>query len=130
MTERSVAFADVASLSPIEGHGPKRAAWLKEKIESEGVWTAPLKVERTRNLVMDGHHRFEVAKAMGLRRVPVLYFTYEEVEVWTLRPSIEVSGEIILRNHEKGVIFPYKTAKHGFPTGETNFEGVPLDELR
>ena len=129
-TERTIAFVDVASLSAIEGHGPKRVLWLKNKIETEGLWTVPLKVEKTKHLVMDGHHRFEVAKAMGLRRVPAELFTYDEVEVWSLRPKIEVTGEIILRNYGEGVIFPYKTAKHGFPEGAIDFEGVPLDELR
>ena len=130
MTDRCVTFVDVADLCAIEGHGPKRVLWLKDKIEAEGVWTVPLKVERSRYLVMDGHHRFEVAKAMGLARVPAELFTYDEVEVWTLRPKIEVTGEIILRNHDESVIFPYKTAKHGFPEGEPEFEGVPLDDLR
>jgi hypothetical protein len=129
MTESTVVFLDVASLSPIEGHGKKRVLWLKNKIETEGFWTMPLKVERTKSLVMDGHHRFEVAKAMGFRRVPAELFTYDEVEVWSLRPNIEVTGEIILRNHTTGIIFPYKTAKHRFPKDVVKFRGVPLDEL-
>ena len=130
MTERTVVFVDVASLSAIEGYGPKRVLWLKNKIKTEGFWTMPLKVEKTKHLVMDGHHRFEVAKAMGFRRLPAELFTYDEVEVWSLRPKIEVTGEIILRNHTKGIIFPYKSAKHSFPEAALNFRGVPLDELR
>jgi len=130
MTERTVVFLDVASLSVIEGHGPKRVLWLKSKIEMEGFWTRPLKVEKTKRLIMDGHHRFEVAKAMGLRLVPAELFTYDEVNVWTLRPKIKVTSEVIMRNHVKGVVFPYKTAKHSFPDGALYFEGVHLDKLR
>lgn len=130
MTKKNVVFLDVASLSAIEGHGPKRVLWLKSKIEADGLWTKPLKVEKTKHLVMDGHHRLEVAKTMGLRRVPAELFTYDEVEVWTLRPKITVTGEIIIRNHAKGVVFPYKTAKHSFPKRALDFEGVHLDELR
>ena len=129
MLDRFTSYVDVSALSPIEGYSPKRVIWLKDKIEKEGIWTTPLKVEKTKFLVMDGHHRFEVAKALGLRCVPAVFFTYDEVEVWSLRPKHEVTGKIILQNHEVGVTFPYKTAKHGFPEKVNNFEGVPLDEL-
>jgi hypothetical protein len=114
----------------IEGHGPKRVIWLKSKIEAEGVWTKPLKVEKTKYLIMDGHHRFEVAKTMGLQRIPAEFFGYEEVDVWSLRPTIKVTPEVIMRNHVEGKIFPYKTAKHSFPERMLSFEGVQLDELR
>lgn len=127
---RQIEFLEVSALSPIEGHGPKRAEWLKDKILAERAWLVPLKVERSRRLIMDGHHRFEVAKALGLQRVPAYVFSYDEVEVFSLRPKIPVSAEIIYQNHGLGVIFPYKTAKHRFPDFACTFEGVPLDELR
>ena len=65
MNDGKIVYVDVSSLSAIEGHGPKRVRWLKEKIELENIWTVPLKIEKTKHLVMDGHHRFEVAKEMG-----------------------------------------------------------------
>jgi hypothetical protein len=101
-----------------------------EKIEKENIWTAPLKVERSLNLIMDGHHRFEVVKALGLSKVPAEYFTYDEVDVWSLHSNIDVSPQIIFNNHRNKIIFPYKTAKHQFHGIEPKFDGVPLDELR
>lgn len=130
MTDRTVELVEVSSLSAIEGHGPKRAIWLRDKIVDEGIWTVPLKVEKSKGLVMDGHHRFEVAKTLGLSRVPVEYFSYDEVVLYSLRKTIEVTADIIFDNHEKGIIFPYKTAKHDFPGREPNFKGISLDELR
>ena len=129
MSNDFIHYVDVPKLTAIEGHGRKRVLWLKEKIEREGVWTAPLMVEASKFLVMDGHHRFEVAKALGLRKVPAKLFTYDEVEVWSLRSNIKVSREIILDNHESGVLFPYKTAKHKFPECIVEFGGVSLHEL-
>lgn len=130
MTEISIHLVETRDLSPIEGFGPKRVVWLKKKILDEGVWTVPLKVENTHKLVMDGHHRFEVAKALGLRFVPAELFSYDDVEVYSLRKSIVVTPEVILSNAKNEVIFPYKTAKHRFPDTKMTFEGIPLDELR
>ena len=127
---KKVIYIDIKKLSPIEGHGPKRVDWLKKKIIKEGFWTQPLKIEKTKNLVMDGHHRFEVAKKLDLARVPVYTFHYSEVELYSLRKNIEVSADIIFENYRKNLIYPYKTAKHIFPDIFPDFEGVSLNELK
>ena len=130
MNGSKVCLAPVAKLSPIEGHGTKRKEWLARKIQDEGVWKVPLRVERSRMLVMDGHHRLEVARLLKLRQVPVLFYMYDDVTVYSLRKSVAVTPGIIMDNADKGVIFPYKTAKHIFPDDAVEFQGIPLDELR
>lgn len=130
MTRPELRLIDVAKLRPLEGHGPKRVLWLRDKIVDEGIWRVPLRVEASRHLVMDGHHRFEVAKLLGLSRVPAYVFAYDMVEVYSLRPSIEVSPEIIFANDDADVLFPYKTAKHRFPEFDEAFEGIAINELK
>ena len=130
MTRPELRLIEVARLRPLEGHGPKRVLWLRDKILSEGVWRVPLCVEASRHLVMDGHHRFEVARLLGLSRVPAHVFTYDMVEVYSLRPNIPVSPEIIFANDDAGVLFPYKTAKHRFPEIKDTFEGIALNALK
>jgi len=125
-----VRFVEVASLSIIEGHGPKRVNWLLEKIKKEGIWSEPIKVEKSKMLVMDGHHRFEVAKKLGLRIIPAELFSYENVEVYSLRKNINVTSSIILKNAELGIVFPYKTAKHKFPNKISCFKGVSIEDLK
>lgn len=125
-----VVLFEVSLIYPIEGHSKKRVAWLKNKITSEGIWTMPLCVEKTKNLLMDGHHRFEVAKELGLKFVPVEMYGYEEVEVYSLRDDRVVTAQQIFENHKQGVIYPYKTAKHIFKLGDTGFKGVSLNELK
>ena len=126
----NIQLIDVIKLSAIEGYGIKRFNWLLKKIKMEAIWSVPLKVEQTKMLIMDGHHRFEVAKALGLRIVPVELFTYDEVEVYSLRKNIEVTSKIILKNAEAGIIFPYKTAKHKFPDKTAISNGFPLEDLK
>lgn len=129
MTERRLSLIEVKSLTAIEGHGPKRARWLCDKIKKEGIWSVPIKVERSNHLVMDGHHRFEVAKLMGLRVIPALLYDYDEVQVWSLRKNIIVNKEVILNNFKNGLMFPYKTAKHSFPVEDAEIKEISLHEL-
>lgn len=110
-----ISLVDVDKLRPIEGYSSKRAKWLQNKIVKEGAWRKPLAVEKDAYLVMDGMHRLEVAKKLNLARVPCQMFPYEAVEVWSLRKQYRVTRETVTRRALAGDIYPYKTAKHGFP---------------
>jgi hypothetical protein len=87
-------------------------------------------LERKYHLAMDGQHRMEVAKRLGLAVVPALLYRYDEVEVWSLRPDhYTVSGEEIIARALAGDIYPYKTAKHRFPCGILPALEIPLAQL-
>jgi L-serine kinase (ADP) len=124
-----ITFVDPRQLRHIEGFSRRRATWLEKKIVSEGVWTKPLRIERTHFLVLDGQHRMEVGLALGLKVVPCEMFDYDEVEVWSLRPTHEVSRELVIARSLSGDIYPYKTAKHRFPH-EVEELCLTLDSLR
>lgn len=124
-----VSLIEVTSLKHIEGWSRRRVDWLERKILAEGVWRVPLVLEREYHLVMDGQHRMEVARRLGLALVPALLFRYDEVEVWSLRSNHEVSGPLVISRALAGTPYPYKTAKHRFPVGLPALE-IPLDELR
>ena len=79
---------------------------------------------------MDGQHRMEVAKNLGLNVVPCLLYDYKDVEVWSLRENYEVTQKLIVERALAENIFPYKTAKHRFPYGANAVCKIPLDELR
>jgi hypothetical protein len=125
-----IEFVDVATLRHIEGHSARRVTWLAKKIQTEGVWTKPVVLDREHHLVMDGQHRMEVARRLGLAVVPALIYDYTEVEVWSLRPGhYSVSAEEITARALCGDIYPYKTAKHRFPCGELPTLSIPVEEL-
>ena len=66
---------------------------------------------------MDGQHRMEVAKELGLSKVPSIGFKHSEVDFWSLRPkNHDVSLELIMSKSLSGNIYPYKTVKYSFPT--------------
>jgi hypothetical protein len=123
-------FIAVATLKHIEGHSTRRVAWLEKRIRAEGVWTRPIVVDRAHHLVMDGQHRMEVARRLGLAVVPALVFDYRDVEVWSLRPGhYTVSAVEITRRALRGDIYPYKTAKHRFPCGKLPELSIPVESL-
>ena len=121
-------LVNVAYLNRIEEFDPDRVTWLKEKIISEGVWTQPLKIEKKHHLILDGHHRFEVAKLLGLKNVPCEIYDYDDVPTWSLRSEIKISKEEVARKAISGDIYPYKTVKHQFYS--LSKCSVKLDDLR
>lgn len=113
----SVAIVPVAvsDLVHIEGFSRKRVAWLIEKIKREGVWNKPLALDDAHHLVLDGQHRMEAAKALGLAWVPAIKFPYRDVEVWSLRKNHEFDWQLVTQRAIDRQPYPFKTVKHGFP---------------
>lgn len=111
-----IEMVDVATLRHIEGFSKKRVQWLKDKIVREGVWIKPVALDAEHGLVLDGQHRMEVAKALGLRRIPAVRYDYSAIRVWSLRPGKhDFTWETVVCRALAGDIYPYKTVKHEFP---------------
>jgi hypothetical protein len=111
-----IEMVDVTCLKHIEGFSKKRVQWLKDKIVREGVWNKPVALDGSHGLVLDGQHRMEVAKALGLKRIPAIRYDYAAVKVWSLRPGKhEFTWETVVERALAGDIYPYKTVKHEFP---------------
>jgi hypothetical protein len=125
-----VVYVETSTLRHIEDFSRRRVAWLAKKIQHEGVWTKPVVLDRAHHLVMDGQHRMEVARRLGLKVIPAILFDYAEVEVWSLRPKTHtVTADEITARALSGDIYPYKTAKHRFPCGELPELTLSLTEL-
>lgn len=123
-----VVMIDPAKLRHIEGFSARRVQWLRKKVMSEGRWVKPIALDNKHNLVLDGQHRMEVALALVLKRVPAVKFSYDDVEVWSLRPKYSFTWKDVVARAIAGDLYPYKTVKHRFPHDlpECDF---PLDEL-
>ena len=111
---KSITLVDVKDLKRIEDHDKERVNILKDKILSEKYWTVPLIVEKG-GYILDGHHRFEVAKLLNLTKIPAIVVDYNDVKVWSLRKEIEISSEIVKEYVDNNNIYPYKTVKHKYP---------------
>ena len=121
-------YINPKKLNPIEDYSQERVDWLLKKIKSEMEWSVPLAISIEHNLVMDGHHRLQVSLKLNLKKVPCYFYSYNEINPYSLRKEIEVNSDIIIDNFLKSVIFPYKTAKHDLPLHD--FKPIMLEELR
>ena len=63
---------------------------------------------------MDGHHRFNVAKLIGLSRVPAILLDYEQdhVILTSWREDIYIDKTVIFDHIAERKLFPHKTTRH------------------
>lgn len=125
-----IQYVEVSQLHGIEEYGLERVEVLLHEITEQGVWTVPIIVSKGTNLVLDGQHRLEAAKQLGLVRLPAVLTDYQDVTVWSLRKEIRVNPSRVEKTVLKdGSIYPYKTVKHKFPFDVPTIR-IPLEELR
>lgn len=117
-------------LRPNECTSLKGILQLRNKVLSEGLWKTPILVETSSFSILDGHHRTEVAKLLGLTKVPVVMVDYSDSRLClsARRDDVLVSPEEVIRRSKSGDFFPWKTTKHVLSPGvqETS---IPLSEL-
>ncbi|MDG4696929.1 ParB N-terminal domain-containing protein [Providencia sp. CRE-3FA-0001] len=107
-------LVNIDNIQITEEHIPERVEWLIEKIKAEALWRVPLLLEENSYAIMDGHHRFEVAKKLGLRRVPAVMLNYNlpSVQVISWREDFVINKSIVQSYIKDKKIFPHKTTKH------------------
>jgi hypothetical protein len=130
MSALPIEKVSVDRLRHIEGYSRKRVDWLAQKILDEGVWTKPVALDETHDLVLDGQHRMETAKRLGLKWVPAVRYVYAQVELWSLRPAHQFDWQRVTERALAEQPYPYKTVKHRFPDGGLPQIAIPLEHLR
>jgi len=127
---RELRLLDLKEICETEEHSAKDVYSLAESILKLGFWTIPIAVENSTFAIMDGHHRFNAAKRMGLKRVPCVLMDYKTSGVTLLswRPEIGVSVTDIFLMISESKKYPLKTTRHIFhpPVDEVS---IPLDLL-
>jgi hypothetical protein len=118
----------VAGLRHIEGFSQSRVDWVADKIRRDGRWTKPLAIDDEHDLVLDGQHRMEAARILGLEWVPAVRYRYADVHLWSLRAEYTFSWREVTRRALSGDIYPYKTVKHRFEPALPAMD-IPLEDL-
>ncbi|MBD9369453.1 hypothetical protein [Xanthomonas sp. XNM01] len=130
VTGVSIELVPVDRLRHIEGFSRRRVEWLVRKIEAEAIWNKPVALDTEHDLVLDGQHRMEAARLLGLLRIPAVRYAYERVEVWSLRPNHVFDWRLVTKRALAGQPYPYKTVKHAFPAGGLPACAYPIAALR
>jgi hypothetical protein len=121
---------DLKDIIETEEHLHDRVIWLKGKIIEERVWRIPLILERNTLAIMDGHHRFNVAKLIGLSRVPAILLDYEQdyVILTSWRGDVYIDKNVVFDFIYKRKLFPHKTTRHIITPNPEELE-IPLSFL-
>ena len=127
--EKSVYFANVDELHPVEDYDSNRLDCIEKHIIKDGYWITPIKISEKHQTVMDGHHSLALAINKGYKRVPVIGFNYDNVDIFSLHEEVKINKNIIVMNALEKRIMPYKTAKHILPPHTYECK-IKLEELK
>ncbi len=113
--DHRILLVPVSDLRPTEETMTEHVFEVKADIERAGIWTDPIRVERSSLAVMDGHHRLAAARLLALTMVPCVAYKYSEVLVTSMRCDYAVDEVTIIARALTGDLFPFKTTRHAFP---------------
>jgi uncharacterized protein (DUF1015 family) len=113
---------------------------LLKEIMSDGMLKKPILVDKNTLTILDGHHRLNVLKKLGLRKIPVVLVDYNDphivVRKWGTNRILDKRE--VLKVARCGKLFPPKTTQH-FVLMNDGFEhvealqrevNIPLEKLR
>lgn len=119
MTGPDFVLVPPSALRPTEAFHPDQVRAVIALIVAGQAWTQPICVERVTLAILDGHHRHAAALQLGLARVPVRMFDYDQVALGSWRDDWCPTREEVLRRARDGDLYPPKTTRHTFAAGET-----------
>lgn len=107
---------DLSSLQETEEIYIDNFLLLKDKIKSAKFWTAPIIIEKNNFAILDGHHRFNVAKELNFKRIPCYIVDYNDkrITVSSWRDGINIDKDLVYRYINNKKKFKAKTTKHDF----------------
>ena len=131
---------DYVTLVPLEWLKPheeikeKARDKLLQMTEKWGGFTKPLIVDKNTGSLLDGHHRFSVAKIMNLTSVPAICVDYllDEniiVETWPNSNLHSISKNDVLEMCLSSSLYPAKTSRHIFSYDVPPIF-IPLEDLK
>lgn len=102
-------------LHPHEGVIEGYIDYIAEDIRSSNYIKYPIVVDARTLIILDGHHRVEVFKRLGIQYIPAFLVDYiqDYIDVYPLRKEIPISKSAIIEMALfKKSLYPPKTSKH------------------
>jgi ParB-like chromosome segregation protein Spo0J len=103
---------------------------LAGQIKSDGFILYPIIVDARSMVILDGHHRFNAIKSLGLRFSPVRMVDYssQDISVTSWREGEAVDKAMVIEAGLSGKRMRPKTSRHSIAGGQVQFK-VLLDDL-
>jgi hypothetical protein len=113
----NISLLPLKDLKEHEDTDPKTLKEIKKGILSSGTLFYPVVVDRKTKVILDGHHRVEVFRQLGIEKIPTFLIDYFDprviLDTWR---NMKITKHDVLRLVQKGQKLPHKTTKHMFLT--------------
>jgi len=90
---------------------------LIKEIKHDGFIRNPIIVDKNTMIILDGHHRFNAIKSIGLTSSPVYLVDYnnKKITVSAWRNGEKVTKKLVVEAGLSGKLLKPKTSKHYIP---------------
>lgn len=112
--ELKTCIVSVDRLLPHEQVVQGKVEAVKRLILGSGYVKFPILVDLNTFTVLDGHHRLEAVKALGLKMIPVFFVDYfkDYVLVKSFRKEFLVTKGLVIEAARARKLLPPKTSRH------------------
>ena len=112
-----VDLVSLGLLRPHEGTISKKVDELEKMTHRWKAYVLPLVVDKKTGVILDGHHRHQVALRLGLECLPCVQVDYIgddtiELDVWPNCGRDSVKKEEVIKAGLNGELFTPKTSRH------------------
>jgi len=112
-----VQLVPVEFLRPHEEVIPKNVDQLERMTLKWDAYTKPLLVDRSTGTILDGHHRYEIAKRLELKCLPCVlvdYLSDESIKIilWPSSKWTSIDKRDVIDAALNGNLMPPKTSRH------------------
>lgn len=128
----TVYLVPVAVLKPHEEFCPNNFNYCFEQISKKRHWTHPLLVHKDTKIIMDGHHRYQVAQKLGLKYIPCVLTSYSNpfLKVFSYKDNSMLDNQLIIEAGQSGKLFEKKSTRHELEINCIPQINIPLTLLQ
>jgi len=111
-----IELIEIKKLKPHEKTNLAHLEKLKKRVLIDGKIRNPIIIDRNSLTILDGHHRVETIRLLGLNKIPAYLVNYNDSKIMVLpRKKTQVSKRAVLLRAMHGNKFPAKTTRHVIP---------------
>lgn len=79
------------------------------------------------NMIIDGHHRFNTLKELGVKKIPVTFINYMDISIRTHKEkSLRLLKTELIENSLQNILFEPKSTVHEINTLDGNWKPLIL----
>lgn len=112
-----IKLIDLKKLKNHERVSKKRLVEVKNMVIAARFFTEPIIVEKDHLVILDGHHRVQLLKEIGCKKIPAYLVNYydQNIKVKSRRPNYFINKDSIINHALSQKLYPAKTSRHFIP---------------